>query len=61
MERRGREWPIMRRAMFEFNGTEPEIEHDRDSGFVRVRFLLEGISLEAALQEEHVTPKGVQD
>lgn len=41
MERRGRGWPVMRRAMLEFNGTEPEIEHDRESGFVRVRFLLD--------------------
>ena len=41
MERRGRGWPIMHKAMSDFNGTEPEIEHDRDSGFVRVRFLLD--------------------
>lgn len=41
MERRGRGWPIMHKAMLEFNGTEPEIEHDRDSGFVRVRFLFD--------------------
>ena len=41
MERRGRGWPVMRRAMLEFNGTEPEIEHDWESGFVRVRFLLD--------------------
>lgn len=41
MERRGRGWPVMRRAMLDFNGSEPEIEHDRDSGFVRVRFHLE--------------------
>ena len=40
MERRGRGWPVMRRAMLDFNGTEPEIEHDRDSGFVRVQFRL---------------------
>ncbi len=40
MERRGRGWPVMRRAMLDFNGTEPEIEHDSDSGFVRVRFWL---------------------
>ncbi len=40
MERRGRGWPVMRRAMLDFNGSEPEIEHDRDSGFVRVRFHL---------------------
>ena len=41
MERRGRGWPIMHKAMSEFNGTEPEIEQDRDGGFVRVRFLLD--------------------
>lgn len=40
MERRGRGWPVMRRAMLDFNGSEPEIEHDRDSGFVSVRFHL---------------------
>ncbi len=40
MERRGRGWPVMRRAMQEFNDTEPDIEHDSDSGFVRVRFQL---------------------
>lgn len=41
MERRGRGWPVMQRAMSEFNGTEPEIEQDRDGGFLRVRFLLD--------------------
>jgi ATP-dependent DNA helicase RecG len=41
MERRGRGWPVMRQAMQDFNGSEPEIEHDRDSGFVRVRFHLD--------------------
>ena len=41
MERKGRGWPIMRRAMLEFNDTEPEIEHDRSGRFVRVRFLLD--------------------
>lgn len=40
MERRGRGWPVMRRAMLEFNGTEPEIEHDHSGGFVLVRFHL---------------------
>lgn len=40
MERRGRGWPVMRREMQEFNSTEPEIEHDPDSRFVRVRFHL---------------------
>ena len=41
MERRGRGWPIMHKAMYGFNGTEPEIEQERDGGFVRVRFLLD--------------------
>jgi len=41
MERRGRGWPVMHRAMVEFNGTEPEIDQDPDGGFVQVRFLLD--------------------
>lgn len=41
MERRGRGWPIMRQAMLEFNGSEPEIEHDPDGKFVRVRFSID--------------------
>ena len=40
MERRGRGWLVMRRAMQEFNGTEPEIEHDQESRFVTVSFKL---------------------
>ena len=40
MERRGRGWLVMRKAMLEFNGTEPEIEHDRESRFVTVSFKL---------------------
>ena len=40
MEKRGRGWLVMRNAMAEFNGTEPEIEHDEDSRFVTVRFRL---------------------
>ena len=40
MEQRGRGWPVMRRAMREFNGTEPEIEQDEGGKFVRVTFLL---------------------
>lgn len=40
MERRGRGWLVMRRAMREFNGTEPDIEHDRESRFVTVGFTL---------------------
>ena len=38
MERRGRGWPTMRRAMLEFNGTEPDLIADSRSGFVRVTF-----------------------
>ncbi len=41
MERRGRGWPIMRQAMLEFNRSEPEIEHDPDGKFVRVRFSID--------------------
>jgi len=36
MEQRGRGWPIMRRAMHEFNGTEPDLFQDSHGGFVRV-------------------------
>ena len=39
MERRGRGWPVMRRAMREHNGTEPRLEEERDSRFVRVTLL----------------------
>ena len=38
MERRGRGWPVMRRAMLAFNDTEPEILNDRDGKIVRVTF-----------------------
>ena len=41
MEQRGRGWPVMRRLMREFNGTEPSIVQDEDSKFVRVRFQLD--------------------
>ena len=40
MEKRGRGWLVMHSAMAEFNGTEPEIDHDEDSRFVTVRFRL---------------------
>lgn len=40
MEQRGRGWPVMRRAMLEHNGTEPELVEDRSSRFVRVTFRL---------------------
>ena len=41
MEKRGRGWPMMRWTMRDFNGTEPELLHDPDSKFVRVRFYLQ--------------------
>ena len=41
MEQRGRGWPIMRRAMREFNGTEPELEHDALVRSVKVTFHLD--------------------
>lgn len=48
MERRGRGWPMMRRAMLEFNGTEPDIAIDRIGGFVRVAFRLQPADAEEA-------------
>ena len=41
MEQRGRGWPVMQRAMREFNGTEPSITQGDSGTFVRVRFHLE--------------------
>ena len=41
MERRGRGWPVMRRAMREFNGTEPELVNEQRGKTVRVRFRLD--------------------
>ena len=38
MERRGRGWPLMRRTMREFNGTEPDILNEERGKFVRVTF-----------------------
>ena len=38
MEKRGRGWLIMRSAMRDFNGTEPELQQDTDNRFVRVTF-----------------------
>ena len=38
MEKRGRGWLIMRRAMRAFNGTEPELVQDERNRFVRVTF-----------------------
>ena len=40
MEQRGRGWPMMRDAMRQFNGTEPDITQGEDGAFVRVRFHL---------------------
>ena len=40
MEQRGRGWPVMRRAMREFNGTEPDIVQDDRALHVRVTFHL---------------------
>jgi predicted HTH transcriptional regulator len=42
MEQRGRGWPVMRRAMQEHNGTEPDLHEDRDGRFVRVSLRLSG-------------------
>ena len=36
MEQRGRGWPVMRRAMEEFNGTDAELLQDAGGKFVRV-------------------------
>lgn len=40
MERRGRGWLAMRRAMMRFNGTEPALENDERNRLVRVTFQL---------------------
>ncbi len=40
MEQRGRGWPVMRRAMREFNGTDAELLQDTGGKFVRVTFRL---------------------
>lgn len=40
MEKRGRGWMVMRKAMEEFNSTEPELKHDEASRFVTVVFRL---------------------
>ncbi len=41
MEQRGRGWPVMRKAMREFNGMEPEIVQDERNKYVRVTFRLD--------------------
>lgn len=38
MEKRGRGWLVMHKAMATFNGTEPELLHDEESRFVTVIF-----------------------
>ncbi len=40
MEQRGRGWPVMRRAMREFNGTDVELVQDEGGKFVRVSLRL---------------------
>lgn len=40
MERRGRGWLLMRKAMREFNGMEPALVNDESGRFVRVTFHL---------------------
>ena len=40
MEQRGRGWPVIQRAMREFNGTRAELEEDRGARFVRARLWL---------------------
>ena len=40
MEQRGRGWPVMRKSMLEFNGTEPGLLQDDKGGYVRVTFHL---------------------
>ena len=40
MEQRGRGWPVMLRAMLQFNGTEPGIIQEGSNGHIRVTFNL---------------------
>lgn len=40
MEHRGRGWPVIRRAMLEHNGTQPELLEERAARFVRVTLRL---------------------
>lgn len=42
MERRGRGWPLMRDAMREFNGTEPDLFNYLDGGYFRVTLRFHG-------------------
>lgn len=41
IEQRGRGWPVMRRVMREFNGSEPEMVQDNGNKYVRVTFRLD--------------------
>ena len=41
MEQRGRGWPVILRAMRDFNGTQPDITQDGPNGSVRVTFQLD--------------------
>ncbi len=41
MEQRGRGWPVIRRAMLNHNGTEPDLTEDRATRFVRVTMQLQ--------------------
>lgn len=38
MEQRGRGWPVMRKSMLDFNGTEPGLFQDDKGGYIRVTF-----------------------
>jgi len=40
MEQRGRGWSVIRRAMLEHNGIEPDLQEDREARFVRVTLWL---------------------
>lgn len=41
MEKRGRGYPVMRRAMREFNDTEPVLTEDREARFFTVTFQID--------------------
>ena len=41
MERRGRGWPLMRRTMRDFDGTDPVLRNEERGKFVRVTFRLD--------------------
>ncbi len=56
MEKRGRGWPVMRRAMIEHNGTEPEIQQDCAARFVRVTLWLRAPTEESGGEEDGGSP-----